>query len=289
MTEDTQTARAGHTYILDIESGAETARLIDQDRMITGGMGGVLAEQKDLSNIAAVLDLACGPGGWTQEVALNYPQMEVTGIDISNTMITYAQSMAKVRGLNNVHFQIMNVLKPLDFPAASFDLVNIRFIASFMNPIAWGPLLAECRRILRPGGILRLTENDWISYVNAPSMYTLGELSLKAMTRSKRSYGTGTWNGVLIPFLLQYCREAGLVHIQKQAHVIDYSFGTIAHSLFYQDWLVVTQLMRPFLVSTGVATAAELEALCEQCFTEMREEHFCGFFPYYTIWGYTPE
>jgi ubiquinone/menaquinone biosynthesis C-methylase UbiE len=276
-------------YIIDAESGAETARLIDQDRLMTRGMGGVLPEQADLSNIAAVLDLGCGPGGWAQEVALAYPQMEVTGIDISQTMITYAQTLAKVRGLNNVRFEVMNVLQGLDFPDEAFDLVNIRFIASFMNPTAWVPLLKECRRILQPGGILRVTENDWVSYVNNSTGHKLGQISMEAMHRSGRSYGIGEWNGVIIPYIIQFFREAGFEQVQKRAHIIDYSFGTAAHEHFYQDWLVVSKLIQPFLYSMHVAPADELEQLREQFLSEMQEERFCGLFHYFTLWSSHPE
>ena len=39
-----------NTYVIDVENAAELARLIHQDRLTTKSMGGLLAEQPDLSS-----------------------------------------------------------------------------------------------------------------------------------------------------------------------------------------------------------------------------------------------
>src|SRR5215472_6378408 len=83
--------------------------------------------------------------------------MEVVGIDISQTMISYARTQAQVQRLDNAHFQVMDATKPLDFPDLSFDLVNARLIGFFPKAV-WPSLLQECVRITLPGGIIRLTE-----------------------------------------------------------------------------------------------------------------------------------
>src|SRR5690348_8946386 len=95
------------TYILDSESTAEMARLARQDRLITQGMGGLFPERDDIAGIGRILDIGCGPGGWTLEVAFNYPGVQVTGIDISQIMIQYAQTHATLQGLENASFHVM--------------------------------------------------------------------------------------------------------------------------------------------------------------------------------------
>src|SRR6266550_5114635 len=157
-----------NAYVIDIESAAELARLLHQDRHVTKSMGGLLAEQSDISNIHDVIDVACGPGGWALEVADRYPDIKVVGIDISKSMIEYARALAKAQKLKNVEFLVMDALKPLDFPNASFDLVNARFIQGFMPPHAWPALLQECLRVCRPGGIIRLTEIE-AAITNTPA------------------------------------------------------------------------------------------------------------------------
>src|SRR6266704_4026528 len=90
-----------NVYFNDPESGAEMARLLSQDRLITRGMGGLFSERSDLSGIHRILDAACGPGGWALEVASTYPEIEVVGFDVSQAMIDYARVQAQARGLEN--------------------------------------------------------------------------------------------------------------------------------------------------------------------------------------------
>src|SRR5215471_2716801 len=107
-------------YFHDPESAAGMARLMEQDRLITTGMGGLLPERaNDFSGLHRVLDAACGPGGWALEVARTNPEIEVFGFDISQAMIEYAMTQARLQGVNNVQFQVMNLLQPLEYPDGS--------------------------------------------------------------------------------------------------------------------------------------------------------------------------
>src|SRR5579884_4236690 len=115
MDSAEQPRPGGHTYLGDPENAAEMARLLLQDQLVTSGMGGVLAEQTALSSWQRVLDIACGPGGWASGLAKQYPHLSVTGVDVSQQMINFAQVQAHREGIGNVHFEVMNVLEPLTF------------------------------------------------------------------------------------------------------------------------------------------------------------------------------
>jgi cyclopropane fatty-acyl-phospholipid synthase-like methyltransferase len=137
-------------YFNDPESAAEMARLLAQDRLITAGMGGLFSERFDLAGIHRILDVACGPGGWALQVATSYPEIEVVGVDVSRVMIDSAAAQARLQGLDNVTFQVMDMREVIHFPGASFDLVNARFI-NFLPAAAWPQLMHEFGRITRPG------------------------------------------------------------------------------------------------------------------------------------------
>src|SRR5579859_2108688 len=103
----TEPPRSENVYFNDPESGAEMARLIDQDHLINQGMGGLLSERSnDFSGIRHILDIGCGPAGWALEVAFALPEIEVIGFDISQAMIDYARTRARVQGLHNASFQV---------------------------------------------------------------------------------------------------------------------------------------------------------------------------------------
>ncbi len=123
-----------NTYIIDTEKyGAETSRLLLQDKLFTQAMGGTLPATYDLTGVTRILDIACGPGGWALEVAYQHSDIEVVGIDISPAMIEYARSQAQVQHLENAAFLVMDTRTPLAFPDASFDLINARLLLSFVN------------------------------------------------------------------------------------------------------------------------------------------------------------
>ncbi|WP_376797018.1 class I SAM-dependent methyltransferase [Thermogemmatispora sp.] len=153
--------RGRSTYIIDAENAGELARLMQQDRLLTEAMGGLLPEEGiGLPEAGRVLDLACGPGGWLLELAFCFPRATLLGVDLSPAVVEYATAQARSRGLEQVHFQVMDVMEPLDFPDGSFDLINGRLLSGFMLPAAWPRLLAECHRLLKPGGLIRQTETD---------------------------------------------------------------------------------------------------------------------------------
>ncbi len=282
MSVEPQATR--NTYMIDSESAAEVARLSRQDRVVTNVMGGLFPERADVSSIHDVLDLACGPGGWTTAVALAYPTMQVTGVDISPLMVAYAQANAAEKSVANVHFQEMDILQPLDFPDNSFDLINARLIFSFMPPAAWPKLLAECMRVARPGGTLRLTDCE-NTLTNSPACEQLGRLMATALKKVGQSFSPDGYHFGLLPMLGTLLRAAGCKNVQRRAHCCDFSAGMEDHVEAFQDWMVVYRLTQPFLLRTGVATQQELERLYQKAMEEMQVSSFCGLIFYLTVWG----
>jgi len=284
MTMSSDPLKSGNVYFNDPDSGAEMVRLLDQDRLITQGMGGLLPERSnDFSGIQRVLDVACGPGGWAQEVAFAHPETEVIGFDISPAMIDYAHMQAQVQGLHNASFLVMNLLKPLDFPDSSFDLVNARFI-NFLPAAAWPQLVQEFRRITGPGGFIRLTESEWWYFTTSPALENLNAMIIRALKIQGSFSQTGRFTGIL-PMLGRLLRDAGCVNIQLVPHVIDFSVGTKAYQGFRKDAVAVFKLFQPFIIRMGVATQEEMDPLYEQMLLEMQQDDFRGLMLPLTAWG----
>ena len=278
---------SGNVYFSNPESSAEMARLLDQDRLITEGMGGLLAEFDDLSRFHRILDIACGPGGWAQELASAHPEFEVVGFDISQIMIDYARAFAQVRNLQNLTFHVMDLQQPLNFPDNSFDLVNSRFI-NFLPVAAWPKLMQELKRITRPGGIIRLTESEWWYYTNSPALENLNALLIRALKAQGGSFSqSGRFTGVL-PMLGGFLHGIGFVNIKHKSHVIDYSYGSEASTGFRGDARANFKLFQPFIIRMGVATQEELDQLYEQMLSEMAQEDFRGLMFPLTAWGEKP-
>lgn len=289
MTQYTSQEENTNRYVIDAEDATEMARLLDQDKQMTQSMGGIFSERSedDFATIHHVLDLACGPGGWVHDVAYTFPRMEVIGVDLSERMIAYARAHARVRKLANASFYVMDVTKPFEFPDESFDMVNARCIFAFMSPQGWQSLLAECKRILRPGGVIRLTEGEW-GVGTTPAYETYLAYFFEAMQRAGRSFSaTGRHVGIT-PVLGRMLQDAGFEHIQKKAHVHDFSYGMDAHPGFTFDLKLLFKLLQPFIIRTGAATQAQLDTLYEKVQKEMQSEDFCALAYYLTVWGEKP-
>lgn len=284
MTRPSDPRANGNVYFNDPESGAEMARLLEQDRLITKGMGGLFPERaNDFSGISRILDVACGPGGWVQDVAFAHSEIEVVGFDISRAMIEYTHAQARVQGLDNASFLVMDLLKPLEFPDQSFDLVNARFI-NFLPAATWPPLMQEFRRISRPGGFIRLTESEWWYFTTSPALENLNALIIRALKLQGSFSQTGRFTGIL-PMLASLLRDAGCVNIQYVPHAIDFSAGTEAYTGFRRDASVVFKLFQPFILRMGVTTQEEVNQLYEQMLLEMLQEDFRALMLPLTAWG----
>lgn len=277
-------------YVIDPESGAEMARLIDQDHFITKQIGGLFPPAVDPSTLHQVLDLACGPGGWVREVAFHYRTYgtEVIGVDISEAMIKYAQTIAKVKDLKNATFQVMDVREPLDFADDSFDFVNVRFLAYSLKPEEWPGLVAECKRVLKPGGVLRLTEAEDIGVSNSAALEEINELARKAARKTGRAFfPSGRFIGTMF-MLGRFMRDAGFADIVQQAYIMDWSAGTKAYSVQFSNWRTGAVLGKPFLIGTGVVSAEDYDELYRQAIADILGDSFVATYIIVSAWGKKP-
>ena len=283
-------AKTENSYFIQ-DSGAELARLVEQERAFQRALGGLLPEQPDEDAFVAplrhVLDIACGSGGWVLTLAQTYPHLEVRGFDIDGRMIDYANSQAKVGRLENASFRVGDARKPLDYPSDHFDLVNARWMA-VIGAAAWPSTVKEMVRILRPGGILRLTESEDFSITNSPAFERWSQLMIEAFKRSGVAFSpSGRTTGQTV-MLYRFLRDAGCEHVQHKVFAINWSAGTPDHAAMVEDHLAILKLTQPFLLKLGIATQGEIERLYREAEIQMHLDEFCALWYLYTIWGQKP-
>ena len=101
-----------------------------------------------------ILDLACGTGDFTIELARRWPNAEITGVDLTSEMLDIAR--AKLSEAHNVTYltgdaQNLSMLEP-----KQFSLVVCAF--GFRNFPDKAKALSECHRLLADGGRLVVLE-----------------------------------------------------------------------------------------------------------------------------------
>jgi ubiquinone/menaquinone biosynthesis C-methylase UbiE len=280
-------------YYVDQEHIEEMARLLKQSRFFTKSFGGLLEDKPDLSGIKRVLDVACGPGDWATGVARLHPGIHVVGMDISKRMIAFAQSKAYQDNISNITFDLGDATKlPLPYPDESFDLVNMSLIYAFMTRQLWPNLIKDCFRLLKPGGFLRIIQEDANIKTNSPAMdeyHRLGSLALYKAGQGYYPHQLG-----VIPRLQGMYRRAGFEVLSQRHYIVDVSQGTEGYFLAYDDYKVLLGLLRPFLVKWGVATEAEADACYFQFLKEMKHgiqledgsiDAYVGFWHFSSVFG----
>lgn len=128
-----------------------------------------LVELVDPRPGTTILELAAGTGETGFLVAERLgPEGRLISTDFSPAMVRAAERGAAERGLSNIDCRVMDA-QAIDLPAGSVDGVLSRF-GLMLVPVP-GQALAECRRVLRPGGRLAyavwgaVDRNPWITLI----------------------------------------------------------------------------------------------------------------------------
>ena len=118
-----------------------------------------------LSASARVLDVGCGPGTITADLAARVPDGAVVAIDAAADVLALARAEAGRRGQAGVRFEVGDVYA-LGFGDASFDVVHAHQVLQHLSdPVA---ALREMRRVCRPGGLVAARDGDYGGFLWFP-------------------------------------------------------------------------------------------------------------------------
>jgi SAM-dependent methyltransferase len=212
-------------------------------------------------------------------------------------MISFARMQARVRYLHNASFVVKDVTKSLDtFPDNSFDLINGRTMAGFMHKESWPNVIRECVRLLRPGGVLRLTEVDRWGTSPAPAFSKLMDLVYTATWFGGHSFDPSRVSFGVTPLMERLQTDAGLEVIGHRAYAVNFSSGQTAYRAMCDNFRTFFKLVEPFLLKirndfgevTDIPPKEELERLYNEMLLEMLSEDFAGLFYLLTVLGRKP-
>jgi methionine biosynthesis protein MetW len=111
---------------------------------------------------ARMLDLGCGDGLWTRELARRIGATDVHGVEIQERRAAEARE----RGIDAV---VADLSEPLDvYEDASFDVVHSNQVIEHIRDT--DGFMREIRRLLRPDGYVLLSTNNLASWHNIVSL-----------------------------------------------------------------------------------------------------------------------
>ncbi|MBT2212273.1 methyltransferase domain-containing protein [Actinomadura sp. NEAU-AAG7] len=188
-----------------------------------------------------LLDLGCGPGTITADLAAAVAPGRVLGLDRQAAQLSGARALARLRGLTNIEFREGSCY---DIPLEDRSVDRV-FSHALMEHLARPDrALAEIRRVLRPGGTVGLCSPDWGGFLLAPP----ADDAVGAYTRLQRANGGDPFVG---RELGRYLTEAGFGQCRLDAHYERYDdpsriagylavqlddAGQTAHARRLRDW-----------------------------------------------------
>jgi SAM-dependent methyltransferase len=159
---------------------------------------------------AAILDVGCGPGTITIDLAARVRPGRVIGIDASTDVVAQAAGLAASEGVANVEFRVGDA-SALEFDDATFDVVHAHQVLQHLRrPV---DALREFRRVLKPGGVVAVRDVDYGGVIwNPPSA---------GLTRWLELYhDVHAWNGGEADagrHVKSWAREAGFTDLEASA------------------------------------------------------------------------
>lgn len=204
----------------------------------------------------SLLDCGCGVGSLTLDLAERVTPGQVVGVDLDAGQLAVARAEAERRGLTNIRFEVASIHE-LPFPDASFDAVFAHtLLLHLRDPLQ---ALRVLRRMLKPGGVACVSDDDYSTLVLSPadpSVQRLWELLLRAAEHNGGSpYYARRLRGLML--------EAGFARTEGHAIATDH-YGTLAetHQLGRQfDLLFSDPAVTAPVLGEGWADEAELRRL----------------------------
>ncbi|MHB1906422.1 MAG: methyltransferase domain-containing protein [Acidimicrobiales bacterium] len=205
-----------------------------------------------LTATSRVLDVGCGPGTITADLARRVPRGEVVGLDRSPTVIETARAEHSAENLS----WCVGDVYDLDFDDATFDVVFCHQVLQHLaRPIE---AIGEMRRVLKPGGVLGARDADFGGFFWAPSDPALDRWNA-LYHHVARLNGAEPDGGRYLP---GWVRSAGLVGLEVSSST--WTFASAAE----RDWWgglwaerVTASDLADQLLAHGLCDAAERESL----------------------------
>lgn len=203
----------------------------------------------------SVLDVGCGPGTITADLAVLVAPGLVTAVDDSADVLDVARAEVEQRGLSNVSFATGDVHQ-LDFPDDTFDVVHAHQVLQHVaDPVG---ALREMRRVCVPGGIVAARDADYAGFIWFPELPALDlwrDLYGRAARANRGEPDAGRR-------LLSWARQAGFDDITPMGSLWCYATPPTREwwGGMWADRILHSRIARD-LLDLGLATTAQLEEI----------------------------
>ena len=208
-----------------------------------------------LSAGTTVLDVGCGPGTITLDLAERVAPAPVLGIDVAPAAIEAAVAERQRKGTTNAEFQVVDLFAH-EMPADAFDIVHAHQVLQHLpDPVG---ALREMRRVCKPGGIVAARDSDYAAMTWYPAVPELDAWLTMYDTVARANHGEPNAGRCL----LSWAHAAGFTDVQPGASV--WCYATPAERSWWGElWAdrITESAIAEQAVELGAATAPELQTM----------------------------
>ena len=202
-----------------------------------------------------LLDVGCGPGTLTVDLARHVAPGDVVGVDAAAAVVEEAAAHAAEAGVSNASF-VTGDFREVGFDAGTFDVVHAHQVLQHLaDPVG---ALAAMARLAAPGGVVAVRDSDYGAFTWAPASAAIERwlaLYHAVTARNRAEADAGRW-------LPRWAREAGLGSVTYTTST--WTFATPGDVGWWSELWAERTTSSTFArqaVSYGLATDAELEGM----------------------------
>lgn len=214
-----------------------------------------------------ILDIGCGPGTITADLASYVHDGRITGLD-SADILEKARAHAAEKGVQNIDF-VTGDIHALPYPDAAFDVTYAHQVLQHIaDPVQ---ALREMRRVTRPGGLVAVRDVDMSATAWWPASAAMAQW-LELYLRVARGNGGSPDAGRR---LHAWAREAGYDPARVACTAGTWCYHTPEERAWWGGlWAdrILQSNFAPTSIKNGFATQEDLERVAETWRSWAKEE-----------------
>ncbi|CAO3682951.1 unnamed protein product [Rhizopus stolonifer] len=265
-----------HGILSNSISVAKDTVPINLSEPITPPVDNPITPELRQDTVARVLDIICGTGTWTMEMACSYPDSQFYGIGYD---AIYPTSIKPP----NAYFSTSDILGSTGFPFQDehFDYIHMRFVWGYFSESDVKFVMSEINRVLKPGGYFEMRDCDPVMKNTGPIGTQLYEDLDKHI--HKHHNIDSTWIQQMPSF---FDLQAGLTDIHHQTIPITFEeSGPISKCVnnFLSDGI---KSYKPLFTKSCDVSPEECDVLIQNTIEEALQRR--SYFNFYICWGRKP-
>ncbi|TFK54875.1 UbiE family methyltransferase [Heliocybe sulcata] len=206
-----------------------------------------------------ILDVGCGPGTISVDLARFVPQGRVVGLEATPDPLNQGRAFAQEKGITNVEWVVGDAHK-LAFPDNTFDVVHAHAVTQHLgDPVQ---AFREMLRVTKPGGIIANRETDLAAMTWYPEVEGMREWH-EMFIRASRANGGEPNAGRRLHV---WAKEAGIDPTCITKTVSGWCYSTPEERAWWSNLWAERTLKSDFARlarEKGTATDEELERAAE--------------------------